>query len=195
MFLSIFFIIAFIICLLCVNHRNIITWSISIYCIGLIMLFAASVMYISSINLYAASNYLDYKLYYFFTTKHMSITEIARIINIGFLMIFVSSVFIYSKFNNSKGNAVLALGTLILIFILLNDPLITSKIYYNMHNPDNIQYLEIWKSYETALKCYSFGCIIFFIFLPLITLIKYCVKSRFYIKKKSTIITSIIFVI
>ena len=80
MFLSIFFIIAFIICLLCVNHRNIITWSISIYCIGLIMLFAASVMYISSINLYAASNHLDYKLYYFFTTKHMSITEIARII-------------------------------------------------------------------------------------------------------------------
>ena len=126
MFLSIFFIIAFIICLLCVNHRNIITWSISMYCVGLIMLLASSVMYISSINLYKASNYLDYKLYYYFTAKYMSITEISRIINIGFLIIFVSSIIIYSKFNKSKGKAIPFVGTLVLIFVLLNDPSITS---------------------------------------------------------------------
>ena len=195
MILSIFFIIIFVVCLLWVNHRNIITWSVSMYCVGLVLLLASSIMYISTVNLYKASNYLDYRLYHYFTSFKMNFSRTSRLINAGFGAVFVSSILIYTKFKKKKTAAVFAIFLPALLFMVINDPAVTQGVYYRTYSARYARLHGALLVYPEFIKLYCAACIVFFYALPVITLVRYSVNSRFYPKIKNTVVTVLMFVI
>lgn len=184
MLLSACFVLILSIVFLVLNHRNKVEYVILLYMISLSLLMSISAVYIYKLTSYSFSSFGDFTLFQLIDKLSLSLSDVARLQNIGFALLMCSSVLFILFFRHSVKLSAMLFAP-VLLFLILNDPSFTWNLYlesYLSGNENKITFLV------TVFRYISIFIYVIYSALPMILLLLSAYKTRIRVRKKDCMI-------
>lgn len=190
MILTIMIFILFCIVLFSKNYNNKITYAFMVYMLGIISLVFSVLLYLSKFSDYSFPLKIDYSFFLILSKFRINVPDISRIYNLSIAIILFSAVLFMRIIRHIKWRTFLILLLPIIYYIWSNDPTTTFN-YYIDFNTQNAQRQSIITQIINFNRIFGNIIIIAYMIMPFVMLYFYFKNTRFIIKRRYAIITSI----
>ena len=188
---SIIFIAIFLAVTLFINFKNKMSWVFSGYFAGIGILLFASVMYISKFSTYYRFTQFDYSTYLMLNEIRLGPSSISRLFTAGISIIMLSSLFFLFTLKNVKNYIKIILFIPILLYVIMNDPVVTYKAFLSINAFEKNFRSTVAEAIMKYNLGYSIYVCIFYMLIPLYTLIAYCRNTKIILKVQTSLMSLI----
>ena len=175
MLLAAFLGLAIVIFYIIMNFKSKFTLVVGAYIFSIVIMVFVTVLYTTKISTYKFSTELDYSIYLFFTNNFkFTIGMVARFLNFSFSLFLFATVSYIRIINKKRWYEVLIFIVPIAVFLFVNDPIITKKLFF-LTNSFNKNIASFYVSIKSAINKYNNTIFVVYGFLSLC----YAIKSYF----------------
>lgn len=169
--------------------KNIVVWYFALYAMGLTIVMIAIMFFAFSFSNYPYLSTIDYDFYLYLQNFKLTLSEVRIMFVSGITLLLSLNTLITALLSSNKKKLFsLLLFLPIILYFVLNLPIVNNIIYIELYRTTNPQTAYLLSNINRLTHTYNKALILIYHIIPLLTIIKGYLSTRIISKRQSMII-------